>query len=59
MVEQLRPGVSAKEVGGVAVGVAAAEPECQLVDEGKRRCLAGVGAGFIAPISCATSNLCK
>jgi phosphoglycolate phosphatase-like HAD superfamily hydrolase len=38
-----------KEVGGVAVGVATAEPECQVVDEWKRRRLAGVGADFIVP----------
>jgi len=38
-----------KEVGGVAVGVATAEPECQVVDEWKRRRLAGVGADFIIP----------
>jgi phosphoglycolate phosphatase len=38
-----------KEAGGVAVGVATAEPECQVVDEWKRRRLAGVGADFIVP----------
>jgi phosphoglycolate phosphatase len=38
-----------KEVGGVAVGVASAEPECQVVDEWKRTRLAGVGADFIVP----------
>ena len=38
-----------KEVGGVAVGVATAEPECRSVDEWKRRRLAGVGADFIIP----------
>jgi phosphoglycolate phosphatase len=38
-----------KEVGGVAVGVASAEPECRVVDEWKRRRLAGVGADFIVP----------
>ena len=38
-----------KEVGGVAVGVATAEPECREVDEWKRRRLAGVGADFIIP----------
>ena len=36
-----------KEVGGVAVGVASAEPECRVVDEWKRQRLAGVGADFI------------
>jgi len=38
-----------KEVGGVAVGVATSEPECQRVDEWKRMRLAGVGADFIIP----------
>ncbi len=38
-----------KEVGGVAVGVATAEPECDRVDEWKRKRLAGVGADFIVP----------
>jgi phosphoglycolate phosphatase len=38
-----------KEVGGVAVGVATAEPECCIVDEWKRQRLAGVGADFIIP----------
>ena len=38
-----------KEVGGVAVGVATAEPECQVIDEWKRQRLAGVGADFIIP----------
>lgn len=38
-----------KEVGGVAVGVATAEPECRTVDEWKRARLAGVGADFIIP----------
>ena len=38
-----------KEVGGIAVGVATAEPECQVVDEWKRTRLAGVGADFIIP----------
>jgi phosphoglycolate phosphatase len=38
-----------KEVGGVAVGVATAEPECQAVDEWKRQRLVGVGADFIIP----------
>ena len=38
-----------KEVGGVAVGVATAEPECRIVDEWKRQRLAGVGADFIVP----------
>jgi phosphoglycolate phosphatase len=38
-----------KEVGGVAVGVATAEPECLVVDEWKRKRLAGVGADLIIP----------
>lgn len=38
-----------KEVGGIAVGVATAEPECRVVDEWKRKRLAGVGADFIIP----------
>jgi phosphoglycolate phosphatase len=38
-----------KEVGGVAVGVATAEPECRVVDQWKRDRLAGVGADFIVP----------
>ena len=38
-----------KEVGGVAVGVATSEPECQVVDQWKRQRLAGVGADFIVP----------
>jgi len=38
-----------KEVGGVAVGVATAEPECRQVDEWKRRRLTGAGADFIVP----------
>lgn len=38
-----------KEVGGVAVGVATDEPECRVVNEWKRKRLAGVGADFIVP----------
>jgi len=38
-----------KEVGGVAVGLATAEPECSSVDEWKRQRLTGVGADFIIP----------
>ena len=38
-----------KEVGGVAVGVATAEPECLHVDEWKRKRLSSVGADFIIP----------
>ena len=38
-----------KEVGGVAVGVATDEPDCQVVDQWKRKRLAGVGADYIIP----------
>ncbi|MBM3740069.1 MAG: HAD family hydrolase [Acidobacteria bacterium] len=38
-----------KQVGGIAVGVASDEPECQKVDEWKRNRLAGVGADYIVP----------
>lgn len=38
-----------KNVGGVAVGVATAEPECLEIDEWKRSRLIGVGADFIVP----------
>ncbi len=38
-----------KRVGGVAVGVATAEPECLSVDEWKRSRLIGVGADMIIP----------
>jgi len=38
-----------KEVGGVAVGVATAEPECRTVDAWKRKRLVSVGADFIIP----------
>lgn len=38
-----------KQAGGVAVGVATDEPQCQQVDEWKRKRLAGVGADFIVP----------
>ena len=38
-----------KDAGGIAVGVATAEPECLTVDEWKRKRLAGVGADFIVP----------
>lgn len=38
-----------KEVGGVAVGVATAEPECREVDPWKRKRLIGVGADYIVP----------
>jgi phosphoglycolate phosphatase len=38
-----------KDVGGVAVGVATDEPECQKVDGWKRDRLADVGADYIIP----------
>lgn len=38
-----------KKAGGVAVGVASAEPDCASVDDWKRRRLIGVGADFIVP----------
>ncbi len=38
-----------KKVGGIAVGVASAEPECLVVDDWKRRRLINVGANFIIP----------
>jgi phosphoglycolate phosphatase-like HAD superfamily hydrolase len=38
-----------KDVGGVAVGLATAEPECRGVDEWKRKRLVSVGADFIIP----------
>ena len=38
-----------KQVGGVAVGVASAEPECLSIDDWKRKRLIGVGADYIVP----------
>jgi phosphoglycolate phosphatase-like HAD superfamily hydrolase len=38
-----------KRAGGIAVGVATAEPECLAVDEWKRQRLIQVGADFILP----------
>jgi phosphoglycolate phosphatase-like HAD superfamily hydrolase len=38
-----------KQVGGVTVGVATTEPECQVVDDWKRQRLIGVGADYIVP----------
>jgi phosphoglycolate phosphatase len=38
-----------KKVGGVAVGVATAEPECAAVDEWKRSRLIGAGADIVIP----------
>ena len=46
-----------KEVGGVAVGLATAEPECRTVDEWKRQRLAGAGADFIVPNFLCRDNL--
>ena len=38
-----------KDVGGTAVGLATAEPECKVADEWKRQRLISVGADFIVP----------
>jgi phosphoglycolate phosphatase len=38
-----------KQVGGITVGVATTEPECQVVDDWKRQRLIGVGANYIVP----------
>jgi phosphoglycolate phosphatase len=38
-----------KDVGGIAVGLATAEPDCLTIDPWKRQRLAGVGADFIVP----------
>lgn len=38
-----------KDQGGITVGVATAEPECQVVDEWKRQRLMSVGVDFIIP----------
>jgi phosphoglycolate phosphatase len=38
-----------KKVGGIAVGVATAEPKCLEIDEWKRERLISVGADFIVP----------
>jgi len=38
-----------KQVGGVTVGVASDEPECQAVDQWKRQRLIGVGADYVVP----------
>ena len=38
-----------KKVGGIAVGVATAEPDCVAIDEWKRQRLVRVGADFIVP----------
>ncbi|MBZ5562791.1 MAG: HAD hydrolase-like protein [Acidobacteriia bacterium] len=47
-----------KDAGGVAVGVATNEPECQAVNPWKRRRLVSVGADFIIPnFSCGAQLL--
>lgn len=38
-----------KKVGGVTIGVASQEPECQTIDDWKRQRLIGVGADYIVP----------
>ena len=38
-----------KEAGGVAVGVATDEPECEVVNQWKRERLVEVGADFVVP----------
>jgi phosphoglycolate phosphatase len=38
-----------KQVGGVTVGVATTEPDCEVVDPWKRQRLIGVGADYIVP----------
>jgi phosphoglycolate phosphatase-like HAD superfamily hydrolase len=38
-----------KDVGGTAVGLATAEPECEVVDQWKRQRLASVGVDFVIP----------
>lgn len=38
-----------KNVGGVTVGVASKEPECEAVDDWKRQRLIGAGADYIVP----------
>jgi phosphoglycolate phosphatase-like HAD superfamily hydrolase len=38
-----------KQVDGIAVGVATAEPDCREIDEWKRQRLIGVGADFVIP----------
>ncbi|HLK65211.1 MAG TPA: HAD family hydrolase [Bryobacteraceae bacterium] len=38
-----------RRAGGVTVGVATDEPDCQIVDEWKRQRLIGVGADYILP----------
>lgn len=46
-----------KKVGGTAVGVATAEPECTKIDKWKRQRLTNAGADFIIPNYLARSEL--
>ena len=46
---RLRGNQERERRGGNAVGLATAEPECQVVDEWKRKRLVSVGADFIVP----------
>ena len=48
-----------KDAGGIAVGVASAEPECQTIDERKRHRLVGVGADFIVANYLALDELAR
>jgi len=48
-----------KDAGGVAVGVATDEPECQAVDAWKRERLVQVGADFIIPNFLCWEQLCQ
>src|SRR5207247_1366603 len=45
-----------KQAGGIAVGVATAEPECRVVDEWKRHRLLGVGPTTSSPTSSAARS---
>jgi phosphoglycolate phosphatase len=48
-----------KKAGGVAVGVATAEPECAVVDDWKRTRLIGAGADIIVPNYLRTNGLLR
>ncbi len=48
-----------KDAGGVAVGVATDEPECQVVNAWKRERLVQVGADFIIPNFLCWEQLCQ
>jgi phosphoglycolate phosphatase-like HAD superfamily hydrolase len=48
-----------KKAGGIAVGVATAEPECLEVDPWKRRRLINAGADYIIPNYLACDELCS